>query len=192
FLHRYWSYLIQHQPALTNDPSTATSTNNTTSTAFPTDRLSSILRNVLKVPNINADTPISKEQFRIIFYLFTSNSESTAPCPNGSYNLVKTMIKQYHPTIDENSSFNESEFDKIYNIVISTQPFSNDTNNNNSSDLEQQRQMPTLSCKSIELLFYLYTTSIVIMKEEKNRDNRDLNEQNKLPILKVDMSLKFK
>ncbi|KAN0008650.1 hypothetical protein ACTFIU_009377 [Dictyostelium citrinum] len=182
FLHSYWEYLIQRQPDLIQPSSNRN---------FPTEKLSLILRNVLKLPSLNAETNINREQFRIIFYLFTSNSETTI-CPNGTYNIILKMIEQYHPTIIEeyteknnnnnsnsnnnnnsNIPFNINEFDKIFKLVLSIQPQTVSTSNTNLSENNQ----PLLSCKNIELLFYLYTASIVLTKKERERGQRDKEKE---------------
>ncbi|EAL72479.1 hypothetical protein DDB_G0270258 [Dictyostelium discoideum AX4] len=189
FLHSYWEYLIQRQPDLIQPSSNRN---------FPTEKLSLILRNVLKVPSLNSETSINRDQFRIIFYLFTSNSETTI-CPNGTYNIILKMIEQYHPTIIEeysennnnnnnnnsnennnNIPFNIEEFNKIFKLVLSIQQQTNSNINNsnqNENENENENDQPLLSCKNIELLFYLYTANIVLKKKEREREEREKEKE---------------
>ncbi|KAM9961282.1 hypothetical protein ACTFIR_004122 [Dictyostelium discoideum] len=190
FLHSYWEYLIQRQPDLIQPSSNRN---------FPTEKLSLILRNVLKVPSLNSETSINRDQFRIIFYLFTSNSETTI-CPNGTYNIILKMIEQYHPTIIEeysennnnnennNIPFNIEEFNKIFKLVLSIQQQANSNINNsnenedenedeNENENENENDRPLLSCKNIELLFYLYTANIVLKKKEREREEREKEKE---------------
>ncbi|KAM9960204.1 hypothetical protein ACTFIW_009330 [Dictyostelium discoideum] len=193
FLHSYWEYLIQRQPDLIQPSSNRN---------FPTEKLSLILRNVLKVPSLNSETSINRDQFRIIFYLFTSNSETTI-CPNGTYNIILKMIEQYHPTIIEeysennnnnnnnnennnnnqnnNIPFNIEEFNKIFKLVLSIQQQTNSNENEdedeNENENENENDRPLLSCKNIELLFYLYTANIVLKKKEREREEREKEKE---------------
>ncbi|KAF2072744.1 hypothetical protein CYY_005932 [Polysphondylium violaceum] len=190
FLHSYWTFLISRHPTLlenspsfnsnrnvpsssssstTNTPTETVNTNTNTNTntnnnnssrPFPTEKLSKILRTVLKVNSLDAHTRINKEQFRIIFYLFTTESDNHA-CPSGSIESVKRMIQQYHVTLDTDHPFDNEMFNTIYSTVENLQ-----TRN------ENQQQQP-LTCQNIELLFYLYTAHVFIQRDKHLETNQD-------------------
>jgi len=198
FLHSYWNFLISRHPALvdnspsfnsnstrqsvnnnvnnnnnsnsnnSNNSSNSSNSNDSNSRPFPTEKLSKILRTVLKVSSLDGQTLIDKEQFRIIFYLFTSDTDNHA-CPSGSKESVKRMIEQYHVTLDTTQSFDNDLFNSIYHNVEQLQ----DQEQQQSSQQQQQN----LTCQNIELLFYLYTAHVYLQRDKLSNNQQHQQQQ---------------
>ncbi|KYQ90166.1 hypothetical protein DLAC_08757 [Tieghemostelium lacteum] len=164
FLHSYWSYYNQTMQPQQPQP-------------FPVEKLSKILKEVLHLHNIDVHSKINREEFRIIFFLF-SNDSSDQQCPNGSKETVKRTIEQYHTSLTtivlneqqqppplqtpQDIPFTEERFEKIYQLVKRDQP----------------PEYQLLSCRNIELLFYLYSADILLQINGNGINNSSSSSSN--------------
>ncbi|EFA82176.1 hypothetical protein PPL_04598 [Heterostelium album PN500] len=192
FIHSFWNYLVTRHPHLvthegetiqnitvTIDPvtNTSTTTSSTTIHPFPTEKLNKILRLVLlnnnydsrgeRITTLDNNTRVTKQQFRIIFFLFTCDSPEDE-CPNGTLDeqpiSVRRVVEQYHPTISR-TAFDNEKFMNLYNQVKSYGCQNSDK----------------LSCRLIELLLYLHTADVILTQANATTTNN-----NRLPYCELD------
>jgi len=102
---------------------------------FPMDHMMKVKKQV-----IQSRRRLSLAEFRQIFFLFDNNS-SEELCPHGNKERVKIATEKLHQSIDPNGSFIIDKFESLFRHL--------------DKDSDE-----TLSCRELELFYYLYTLEI--------------------------------
>lgn len=116
-------------------------------TQFPEERLEQLRRKV------DATDGLTLDQFLTIFYLF-DNAASEQPCAHGDRERVRIATAQLHAMLQPHHEFYHDKFDQLFALVC--------------SDENQQ----TLSCKEMELLYYMYSAHVLEQVREEELVSR--------------------
>ncbi len=113
--------------------------------AFPQHRLEQLRRKV----GVAETDGMTLDQFLTVFYLF-DNAASEEPCVHGERERVRIATAQLHAVIQPSHEFYHERFDEIFGLVCGDQ------------------NGLTLTCKEMELLYYMYSVYVLDkVKEEE-------------------------
>jgi hypothetical protein len=111
---------------------------------FPQQRLNELQQKVGATP----DGGMTLDQFLTVFYLF-DNSTSNEPCIHGERERVRMACAQLHSCIQPQREFYHDRFEELFLLVCS------DENSH------------TLTCKEMELLYYMYSGHVLARVREE-------------------------
>lgn len=111
---------------------------------FPQHRLDALQRKVGATPEVG----MTLDQFLTVFYLF-DNSASNEPCIHGERERVRMACAQLHACIQPQHDFYHDRFEELFSMVCS------DENSH------------TLTCKEMELLYYMYSGHVLARVREE-------------------------
>ncbi len=103
---------------------------------FPEERLEKLRRKV------DASNGLTLDQFLTVFYLF-DNVASEEPCVHGARERVRMATAQLHALMQPQHDFYHDKYEQLFALVC--------------SDENQQ----TLTCKEMELLYYMYSAFVL-------------------------------
>jgi len=119
---------------------------------FPLEHFNDVKARVL----VGTDR-VTCDQFFQIFFLFDNDAPENE-CPHGSIERVKRSTEELHKALQPDTQFADEVFDDVFNSI----------------DLDQDGK---LSCKEVELLYYLYSLQVRFAesKEDSNISNNNNN-----------------
>jgi len=96
----------------------------------------------LKTKILGTADRLTDDQFRQFFYLFDNPCGNEATCPHGEKMRVKLATQILHQSIKPNSEFATEVFDNVFSAI--------------DRDADG-----VLSCRELELLYYMYSTHMM-------------------------------
>jgi len=100
----------------------------------------------LKTKILGTSDRLTDDQFRQFFYLFDNKSEEGVRCPHGEKMRVKLATQLIHQSIKPDSEFPTEVFENVFEAI--------------DRDADG-----VLSCRELELLYYMYSTRMMTETE---------------------------